>query len=253
MLSKRAIILGTGLGGLIEELEIQKTIAYEEIPHFPLSTVESHKGNLLLAKLGGVDCLVMQGRFHHYEGYSLKEVSFPVRVFKQLGVDTLFISNASGALNLDFEKGDLMLIDDHINFFPGNPLIGPNNDDEGPRFPDMSQPYDKNLIRILKEEAKKLDIALQEGVYLGVSGPTLETRAEYRMMRSFGADVVGMSTVPEVIIAQHVGIKVAAVSVVTDIGDPDNLKAVSLQEIIAVARDAEKRLIPLIKAFIKRV
>ena len=252
MLAEHAIVLGTGLGGLISEINVIFSIDYDDIPHFPISTVESHHGKLILAELEGKKVLIMQGRFHYYEGYTFKQVSYPVRVFKALGVKDLLISNASGALNLSYSKGDLMLIDDHINLFPGNPLIGTHSK-EGPRFPDMSEPYDPRMNASLKAAASSLGIELQEGVYMGVSGPTLETRAEYRMMRMLGADVVGMSTVPEVIEANHVGLPVAAVSVVTDIGDPDNLHKVSLQEIIAVAAQAEKKLIPLIKAYFREL
>ena len=247
------VILGTGLGNLINEVEVEKEILYEEIPEFPVSTVESHHGKLIKGKIGGKTALIMQGRFHYYEGYSMREITFPVRVLHALGIKHLLVSNAAGAVNLDYQKGDLMLLDDHINFLPGNPLIGKNYDNLGPRFPDMSQPYDAQLNRLMEESAKELDITLQKGVYLVQSGPTLETRAEYRMMRLMGADVVGMSTVPEVIVANQMSLPVAAVSVVTDIGDPDNLKPVSLQEILAVAAVAEKKLSALFKRVIERI
>jgi purine-nucleoside phosphorylase len=247
------VILGTGLGNLINEVEVEKEILYEDIPEFPVSTVASHHGKLIKGKIGGKTALIMQGRFHYYEGYSMREITFPVRVLYALGIKHLLVSNAAGAVNLDYQKGDLMLLDDHINFLPGNPLIGKNYDNLGPRFPDMSQPYDAELNRLMEESAKELKITLQKGVYLVQSGPTLETRAEYRMMRLWGADVVGMSTVPEVIVANHMSLPVAAVSVVTDIGDPDNLKPVSLEEILAVAGVAEKKLSALFKCVIEKI
>ena len=247
------IILGTGLGNLINEVEVENEILYEDIPEFPVSTVESHHGKLIKGKIGGKTALIMQGRFHFYEGYSMREITFPVRVLHALGIKHLLVSNAAGAVNLDYQKGDLMLLDDHINFLPGNPLIGKNYDNLGPRFPDMSQPYDAELNRLMEESAKELNITLQKGVYLVQSGPTLETRAEYRMMRLWGADVVGMSTVPEVIVANQMSLPVAAVSVVTDIGDPDNLKPVSLQEILEVAAKAEKKLSALFKRVIEKI
>ena len=247
------VILGTGLGNLINEVEVEKEILYDDIPEFPVSTVESHHGKLIRGKIGGKTALIMQGRFHFYEGYSMREITFPVRVLHALGIKHLLVSNAAGAVNLDYQKGDLMLLDDHINFLPGNPLIGKNYDNLGPRFPDMSQPYDAELNRLLEESAKELNITLQKGVYLVQSGPTLETRAEYRMMRLWGADVVGMSTVPEVIVANQMSLPVAAVSVVTDIGDPDNLKPVSLREILVVAAKAEKKLSALFKMVIERI
>lgn len=247
------IVLGTGLGSLISEVAIEKEIDYDDIPHFPISTVESHHGKLIKGEIGGKTALIMQGRFHFYEGYTLEEITFPIRVLKQLGITHLLISNASGAVNLDYQKGDLMILDDHINLLPGNPLIGKNIDELGPRFPDMCEPYSKNMIRLLEETASELDIAIRKGVYLVTSGPTLETRAEYRMMRILGADVVGMSTVPECIVANHMGLPVAAVSVITDIGDPDNPKPVSLNEIISVAKKAEKQLTRLFSSLIRKI
>ena len=247
------IILGTGLGSLIHDVDIEKEINYDDIPHFPISTVESHHGKLIKGKIGGKSALIMQGRFHYYEGYTYDQITFPVRVMKLLGIRYLIISNASGAVNLSYNKGDLMIIDDHINLLPGNPLIGKNYDELGPRFPDMSEAYKRELILLMEEAAKELDIKLQKGVYLATSGPTLETRAEYRMMRTLGADTVGMSTVPECIVAHHMGLPVAAISVITDIGDPDNLQPVSLEEIIAVAKKAEKKLTPLIKRLIEKL
>jgi len=247
------VILGTGLGNLINEVVVEKEILYEEIPEFPVSTVESHHGKLIKGKIGGKTALIMQGRFHYYEGYSMREITFPVRVLHALGIKHLLVSNAAGAVNLDYQKGDLMLLDDHINLLPGNPLIGKNYDNLGPRFPDMSQPYDGKLNQLMEAVANDLEITLHKGVYLVQSGPTLETRAEYRMMRMLGADVVGMSTVPEVIVANQMSLPVAAVSVVTDIGDPDNLKPVSLEEILAVAAVAEKKLSALFKRVIERI
>lgn len=253
MIGEVGIILGTGLGALIEEVEIEKEIVYDEIPHFPISTVESHHGKLIKGRIGGKTALIMQGRFHYYEGYTLEQITFPVRVMHLLGIKNLLISNAAGAVNLNYKKGDLMLLDDHINFLPGNPLIGKNYDELGPRFPDMSMPYDEGLNKRMETAAKKLDIPLQKGVYLVQSGPTLETRAEYRMMRNMGADAVGMSTVPECIVANHMGLPVAAISVITDIGDPDNLKPVSLEEILVVAKEAEKKMTRLFKEVIATI
>ena len=247
------IILGTGLGSLIKEVEIEREISYDDIPHFPISTVESHHGKLIKGKIGGKSALIMQGRFHYYEGYSFEEITFPIRIMKLLGIRVLLISNASGAVNLSYEKGDLMIIDDHINLLPGNPLIGKNYDQLGPRFPDMSEAYSRELIHLMEESGRELDIKVHKGVYLATSGPTLETAAEYRMMRTLGADAVGMSTVPECIVAHHMGLPVAAISVITDIGDPDNLKPVSLEEIIAVAKKAEKKLTPLFKRMIEKL
>lgn len=247
------IILGTGLGNLIDEVAVEKEILYEDIPSFPVSTVESHHGKLIKGRIGGKSVLIMQGRFHFYEGYSMQEITFPVRVLHMLGIKHLLVSNAAGAVNLNYKKGDLMLLDDHINFLPGNPLIGKNYDNLGPRFPDMSQPYDAELNQLMEGAAKELKITLRKGVYLVQSGPTLETRAEYRMMRLWGADVVGMSTVPEVIVANQMSLPVVAVSVVTDIGDPDNLKPVSLQEILEVAASAEKKLTALFKKVIESI
>ena len=247
------IILGTGLGNLIEKVDVEKTILYEEIPEFPVSTVESHHGRLICGKTGGKQVLIMQGRFHFYEGYSMREITFPVRVLKALGIKHLLISNAAGAVNPGYAKGDLMLLDDHINLLPGNPLIGKNYDELGPRFPDMNYPYDARLNRLLEESANEENITLHKGVYLVVSGPSLETRAEYRMIRTLGADVVGMSTVPEVIVARQMALPVAAVSVITDIGNPDNPEPVSLDEILKVARKAKKKLTVLFGKTIEKI
>ena len=247
------IVLGTGLGGMVKEIDIEKTINYDEIPHFPLSTVESHSGKLIYGKLENKYVIAMQGRFHYYEGYSLQEVTFPIRIMKLLGIKFLLLSNAAGAMNLEFKKGSLMLISDHINLLPTNPLTGVNNNDFGPRFPDMSKAYSPHLNNTIKLAANKLQITLNEGVYVVVAGPNLETPAEYRFLRTIGADVVGMSTVPEVIVANHMSLPCAAVSVLTDECDPDNLKAVKLSEILEVAAKAEVQLIKLFKAVIKEL
>jgi purine-nucleoside phosphorylase len=238
------IVLGTGLGKLADEISIEKSIDYADIPHFPLSTVEFHKGKLIYGTLNGKKVLAMQGRFHFYEGYSLHQITFPVRVMKMIGVKYLLLSNAAGAMNLNFKKGSLMLIDDHINFIPGNPLQGINNEDYGPRFPDMSEPYSKFLNEKIKQIALEQMITLHKGVYVAVMGPNLETRAEYRMFRQF-ADAVGMSTVPEVIVANHMNLPCAAISVLTDECDPDNLKPANINDIIATASDTEPKLITL--------
>lgn len=238
------IVLGTGLGKLADEISVICTLEYADIPHFPLSTVESHSGILIYGTLRGKKVLAMKGRFHYYEGYSLQQVTFPVRVMKMLGVKTLLLSNAAGAMNRNFKKGSLMLLDDHINFIPDNPLRGKNEDSLGPRFPDMSRPYSPELNRRLKQIAAERKILLHEGTYLAVPGPNLETRAEYRMFGTF-ADAVGMSTVPEVIVANHMGLPCAAISVLTDECDPDNLVPASLEEILRIAAGAEKQLITL--------
>jgi purine-nucleoside phosphorylase len=240
-----AIILGTGLGRLADDICAEVVIEYDNIPHFPVSTVESHKGRLIYGSLNGRSVVAMQGRFHFYEGYSLKEVTFPVRVMKLLGVKYLLISNAAGALNSNFKKGSLMLLDDHINLLPGNPLIGKNMDEMGSRFPDMSAPYSDSINNVLRKVADEQKIVLHEGVYASVAGPSLETRAEYRFLHRIGADAVGMSTVPEVIVANHINLPCAAVSVLTDECDPDNLRPVSLKEILAIAAEAEKSLVHL--------
>jgi purine-nucleoside phosphorylase len=235
------IILGTGLGKLANEIDVEKEISYEKIPYFPISTVEFHHGVLIFGKLKGKKVLAMNGRFHTYEGYSTQEITFPIRVMKLLGIRYLLISNACGAMNPDFKAGSLMLIEDHINLLP-NPLIGPNYDELGPRFPDMSQPYSKFLNEMIIKIATKQDIVLHRGVYVAVSGPCLETRAEYRYLRRIGADVVGMSTTPEVIVANHMNLPVAAISVITDECDPDHLEPVDIQRILLNASRAEKDL-----------
>ncbi|HCM76035.1 MAG TPA: purine-nucleoside phosphorylase [Cytophagales bacterium] len=240
------IILGTGLGNhFAEKIENAIEIEYKSIPHFPLSTVEFHKGKLISGSIGGKQVLAMHGRFHYYEGYSAEQITLPVRVMKALGVECLLISNAAGNMNMNWHKGELMLIDDHINLQPDNPLRGPNIDSQGPRFPDMSQPYDKNLNNRLKSIAKAKNIKLNEGVYVCVMGPNLETRAEYRFLRQIGADAVGMSTVPEVIVANHISLPCCAISVLTDDCDPDNLKPANIEEIIAIAGKAEVALTDL--------
>ncbi len=244
------IILGSGLGKLVESIDIELEIDYSDIPNFPVSTVESHFGKLFYGTLGNKKVLAMQGRFHFYEGYSLQQITFPIRVMKYLGVKNLLISNLAGAMNPNYNKGSLMLLDDHINLLPGSPLIGVNHSELGPRFPDMSRPYSVEMNQKLKEIAKQKDIVLHEGVYVAVPGPNLETRAEYRYLHGIGADVVGMSTVPEVIVANHMNLPCSAISVLTDECDPDNLKPVDISEILAVASQAEKKLFQLFKALI---
>lgn len=247
-----AIVLGTGLGKLVDEIVIEKTLDYAGIPNFPVSTVESHKGMLIYGNLEGRKILAMQGRFHFYEGYSLREVTFPVRVMKELGARELILSNAAGAMNRQFKKGSLMLIDDHINFLPDNPLRGYYDPDSGPRFPDMSCPYSGYLNELILEVAREEKIVLHKGVYVAVMGPSLETRAEYRMFGQF-ADAVGMSTVPEVIVANQIGLPCAAVSVLTDECDPDNIQVAELKDILATAAIAEKDLILVIKGLIRKL
>ena len=245
------IILGTGLGQLINEVEIIEEVSYNHIPNFPTATVEFHKGKLIYGTLEGKTVIVMQGRFHLYEGYTLQDVTYPVRVMEKLGIKTLLVSNASGAINLDYKKGELMLIDDHINLQGGSPLAFKGVETLGERFADMSAPYDLEINSKFKAIAKANNITLHEGVYASVVGPQLETRAEYRMLKLIGADAVGMSTVPEIIVANHLNLKVAAVSVLTDECDPDNLKPVDISEIIAMAGKAEPDMITLFKDLIK--
>ncbi len=245
------IVLGTGLGGMVKEINVELTVDYDEIPNFPVSTVESHYGKLIYGELHGKKIIAMQGRFHFYEGYNFKQVTFPIRVMKLLGIKYLLLSNAAGALNLNFKKGSLMMISDHINLLPGNPLTGKNNDELGPRFPDMSMAYTQGINNIIEEQAKKMGIQLNKGVYVAVAGPNLETPAEYRFLRIIGADAVGMSTVPEVIVANHMSLPCAAISVLTDECDPDNLQKVELSEILEVAAKAEVQLIKLFKEVVK--
>ncbi|HYF30375.1 MAG TPA: purine-nucleoside phosphorylase [Chitinophagaceae bacterium] len=245
------VVLGTGLHNLLEHAQVIESFPYSEIPHFPVSTVEFHKGNLVYASIGNKKCLLMQGRFHFYEGYSMPEVVYPIRVMKMLGVQWLLITNAAGGINLDFNKGSLALLTDHINLQRSNPLTGQNIEQLGPRFPDMSRPYDHHLNSLIKERAAELSMPLHSGVYAAVDGPNLETRAEYRYLKIIGADMVGMSTVPEVIAANHMQLPCAAISVITDECDPDNLQPVNIQEIIAVAAKADRRLSELLKKVIE--
>lgn len=247
------IILGTGLGGLAKEISKETEIDYGSIPHFPVSTVESHHGKLIFGTLAGKEVVAMQGRFHYYEAYSLQQITFPVRVMKFLGVNTLLISNAGGALNPDFRKGDIMIISDHINLLGDNPLIGPNDDTLGPRFPDMSEPYNREMIGLAEEAARDLNIKVQKGIYAAMQGPNLETAAEYRFLRIIGADAVGMSTIPEDIVAVHMGMRVLGFSILTDECFPEMLKPVSLDEVIAVAKEAEPRMTAVMKEVVRRL
>ena len=247
------IVLGTGLGALAREIDTAATIEYTDIPGFPLSTVESHAGRLLCGTLGGKTVVAMQGRFHRYEGYSLRQVTFPIRVLRALGARTLVVSNACGGMHPLWSAGDLMLIADHINLIGDNPLIGPNDDTLGPRFPDMSDPYDAGLRAIARAVALEQRIVLREGVYVAVTGPNLETRAEYRFLRAIGADVVGMSTVPEVIVAVHGGMRVLGVSIITDRCLPDALEPATVEQIIGVANRAEPQLTALIRGILERL
>jgi purine-nucleoside phosphorylase len=246
------IILGTGLGGLVKEINIIDEIAYENIPNFPVSTVESHSGKLIFGELGGKHVVAMQGRFHYYEGYSLQQVTFPVRVMKLLGIEKLFVSNASGGVNPDFEIGEIMIMNDHINLFPGNPLIGKNIDEMGPRFPDMSDAYDEKMIELAVQIAKENNIRVAVGCYAGMTGPTLETPSEYKYVRIIGADAVGMSTVPEVIVARHMDIPCFAISIITDLGVPGKIEKVSVQDVINVASKQEPKMTIIMKELIAR-
>jgi purine-nucleoside phosphorylase len=246
------IVLGTGLGGLVNEIEVIDEISYADIPNFPVSTVESHSGKLIFGNLGGKAVVAMQGRFHYYEGYDFKQVTYPIRVMKLLGIEKLFVSNASGGVNPDFIVGEIMILNDHINFFPGNPLIGKNFDELGPRFPDMSEPYCPEMIQLAKDIAKENDIRIAEGTYLGLTGPTLETPAEYKFVRTIGADAVGMSTVPEVIVARHMEIPCFAISIITDLGVPGKIKKVSLAEVIEVASRQEPKMTLILRELIAR-
>jgi len=244
------IILGTGLGGLVNEIKIEHQLMYSNIPNFPISTLEFHSGKLIFGELSGKKVVAMQGRLHFYEGYDMKQITFPVRVLKMLGIEKLFVSNASGALNPDFRKGDLMIIEDHINLQPHNPLIGTNYDELGPRFPDMSAPYDAEMISKALNIAKEKNITCHKGVYVSVTGPNLETKAEYKFLRIIGADAVGMSTVPEVIVANHMSLPVFAISVLTDEGFPETLQPVSVAEIIKIASEAEPKMTIILKELI---
>jgi purine-nucleoside phosphorylase len=245
-----AVILGSGLGRLVEELTDTYTIDYKEIPNFPVSTVEGHSGRLIFGRLGNKEIMAMQGRFHYYEGYSMKEVTFPVRVMRELGIKTLFVSNAAGGTNPSFEIGDLMIITDHINFFPEHPLRG-KNINYGPRFPDMSEAYDRALIARAKEIAKEQGITVREGIYIGTQGPTYETPAEYRMFARWGADAVGMSTVPEVIVANHCGMKVFGMSVITDLGVEGKIVEVSHEDVQRAADAAQPRMTAIMREMIQ--
>lgn len=247
------LILGTGLGALAREIQAEVVIDYSDIPNFPVSTVESHHGKLIVGTLAGKSVVAMQGRFHFYEGYTMQQITFPVRVMKFLGVGTLLISNAAGALNTSFGRGDIMLMTDHINLLGDNPLIGPNDDSLGPRFPDMSEPYSRDLIAMATKIADELKIRVQKGVYAAMQGPNLETRAEYRFLQMIGADAVGMSTVPEDIVAIHMGMKVFGVSILTDECFPDTLKPITLEEVIAVANRAEPKMTAILKEMVKRL
>jgi purine-nucleoside phosphorylase len=247
------VILGTGLGGLAREIAVDAEVPYEDVPGFPLSTVETHAGKLLLGTLGGRPVVAMQGRFHRYEGYDLRQVTFPVRVLHALGARTLVVSNACGGMHPLWSPGDLVLISDHINLLGDNPLVGPNDDRLGPRFPDMSAPYHPELRALARQAALDLGITLREGVYVAVPGPNLETRAEYRMLRAIGADVVGMSTVPEVIVANHQGMRTVGISIITDQCLPDALEPADIGKIIATAGRAEPQLTRLVTALVERM
>ncbi len=244
------IVLGSGLGGLVNEVEVLHKIAYEDIPNFPVSTVQGHGSNLLLGILNGVKVVVMQGRFHFYEGYSMQDVAFPIRVLKFLGINRLYLSNASGGMNPTFQVGDLMIIDDHINLMGTNPLIGKNIDELGPRFPDMSAPYDADMIAKAQKIAKEKNIRCHTGVYAAVTGPTYETRAEYKYIRIIGSDCVGMSTVPEVIVARHMDLPVFAISIITDMGGLEDVQVITHEEVLKVAQAAEVKMTSLIKELI---
>lgn len=247
------IILGTGLGGLVEDIDIEIKIPYDALPHFPISTVESHHGNLIFGTLSGRPVVAMQGRFHYYEGYTMQQITYPVRIMRMLGVQTLLVSNACGSMNPYFRRGGIMLMEDHINLLGDNPLIGPNDDTLGPRFPDMSEPYSQRLLRLANEVALDNRIAVHRGVYVAVAGPNLETRAEYRFLRTIGADVVGMSTVPEAIVARHMGMEVLGISIITDECYPDALTPVSVEEIIATAMEAEPGMTTIMKGVVGRL
>ena len=250
---KIAIVLGSGLGGIAEAIEDPMTISYKDISGFPVSTAPGHKGELVFGKLRDKFVVLMNGRFHYYEGYSMKEVTFPIRIFQLLGVEILIVTNAAGGTNKDFEVGVPMIITDHINLMGDNPLLGPNVDEWGPRFPDMSEAYDKDLIKLAKTVAKELGIKVYEGVYVGLAGPNFETAAEYRMIRKIGGDAVGMSTVPEVIVAKHGGLKVLGFSAITDIGDPDNLKPLTAEEVLENADRAGKAMAKIISEVVRRL
>lgn len=247
------MILGTGLGGVADEIQVEQRIPYEQLPHFPRSTVESHSGQFVCGTLRGVSVVAMEGRFHYYEGYTLQQVTFPVRVMNALGAEILLVTNAAGGMNPQYNLADLMIIEDHIDFLPDNPLRGVNVDSLGPRFPDMSAPYDRQLLELASATALEMGIPAHTGVFVAVAGPNLETRAEYRMLRGFGADLVGMSTVPEVIVANHCGLRVLGFSIVTDLCLPDALEPVELESILAVAAKGGERLCRLIPELVSRI
>jgi len=251
--AKVGIVLGTGLGNLAKQIKADVTFPYEKIPHFPRSTVETHAGNLVVGTLNGVPVAAMEGRFHAYEGYDPKQITFPVRVLQALGAEMLVVSNACGGMNPQYRQGDIMVIEDHINLLGINPLVGINDDRLGPRFPDLCEPYDKKLIDLALEVARKEGFGIQKGVYVAVLGPNLETRAEYRFLRGIGADVVGMSTVPEVLVAVHCGMKVLGLSIVTDMALPDALKPANVAEIIATANAAEPKLTKIVCGVLERL
>ena len=253
MRPKTGIILGTGLGNLVTQMDIEMEIPYETIPNFPVSTVEGHKGKLILGKLGGVEVLAMQGRFHFYEGYDMKAVTFPVRVMRALGIKNLLVSNAAGGMHPDFEIGDLMIITDHINLFPEHPLRGKNFEELGPRFPDMSEAYCKDFIVKAKQIAERNHIKVVEGVYVGTSGPTFETPAEYRYFRAIGGDAVGMSTVPEVIVANHAGMKCFGISIITDLGVPGKIVEVSHEEVQKIGDSVQPLMTLIMKELVKEI
>lgn len=252
VLPRTAIVLGTGLGRLAAEIEVEQEFPYADIPHFPVSTVEGHSGRLLFGRLGGKEIMALEGRFHYYEGYDMKQVTFPVRVMYELGIRTLFVSNAAGGVNPDFEIGDLMLIRDHINFLPEHPLRG-KNFPTGPRFPDMHEAYDHALLEMARGIAREKGIRVVEGVYLATQGPTYETPAEYKMYRTFGADAVGMSTVPEVIVAHHCGIRVFGVSVITDLGVEGRIVEVSHEEVQRAANEVQPLMADIFREMIRRI
>ncbi|MDR2170093.1 MAG: purine-nucleoside phosphorylase [Planctomycetaceae bacterium] len=251
--AKAGIVLGTGIGNLAKQINATVTLPYSDIPHFPRSTVESHAGNLIIGSINNVDIIAMEGRFHAYEGYTPSQITFPIRVIRELGADTLFVSNACGGMNPQHQKGDIVVIEDHINLLGLNPLVGINDEKLGPRFPDMCEPYDKTMIEWALEIGRKENFVVHKGVYVAVLGPNLETRAEYRFLRGIGADVVGMSTVPEVIVAIHAGMKVLGLSIITDMCLPDAIKPAIVEEIIAVANEAEPKLTKIICGVIKKL
>ncbi len=250
---KTGIVLGTGLGDLVKDIHISAELSYRDIPNFPVSTVETHAGKLILGHISKKPVVAMQGRFHYYEGYSMNQITFPIRVMKYLGIETLVISNAAGGMNPLYRKGDIMIMSDHINLLGDNPLIGPNDEEWGPRFPDMSEPYSQRLIELVEMIALDEKIKVQKGIYVAVTGPNLETRAEYRFLRGIGADVVGMSTVPEVIVARHMNIEVFGLSVITDECFPDALQPADVADIIKTANNAQPRLTLLMKRLIEKL